>query len=677
MNRFRRSAGRDRGFSLVETLVAVSIFAVVTVGLTPLLTSSLRGSSFARSYTVGKNVAVRALERVRGLPFSRSVATTTTARKIDVLDLLFPCAPGTSAQVVNPCATTGTQYVFSGSMADPLRPGSGNHLPAGTFVTTCSAASTNPACPASLPSGYSIRFDAQFVVPVNSAGVETYSVLTSTTSPSLPTTYDWRTAANEIPPVQIVRLRITSYWQVGNETEIYDLDTLVADRKFGIEKIGGVAKVDYAVRVLASYRDAGGGLSDLVATTAFSESGITSRTSAVADQRTTGGTVLLTAQSSGTTQAVSLLDPPVQGASSAYSAPPDQTALPDPADAAAAAAAFHPNLCQDPVQSADSGCQKKLVAWFAATHTKDITAATANDIPTATGRALFNPVTTTAFDVLVDPQLNADATNKNPLNLLPNTVLTSSGVINHPAFSVRPDTAVANNDACMPPANTTSNVCRSMFASTSAVTGPLSGGAARRVETEARVGLPQVRIFPVSFIPGSLGASKAVFEVTDFVARVNCKATGNGTTVASTAEWSAKIRYWKEKASNDGKTDGEYVSETWTHADAGSKLATLKNNNFMVYEHPESTAIKSSQPEDVHMFPITGLLSTENRRGYFTDITGGAPTVTRDTQAGRTATAKLAGALTFSTAPADPDVPQSAMNVVLGSLSCTAADRRT
>ena len=685
-SRMARVPEPERGLTLVEVLAALTIFTLVTVGIFPLLASSIRGATLSRSTTIGKNVAVRAMERIRGLPFSRSVATTSTARKVDVLDLFFPCAPASNA--VNPaCAltaqptgatNTGTQYVYTGTVADPLRPTT--PLPTGTFMTTCTTITipSNAACPRSLPAGYAIRFDAQFVKGSNT-NPETYSALTATTSPALSTTYNWSTVATEGAPSQIVKIRVNVYWTVGDETEMYELESLVAERKLAVEKIQGTAKVDYAVRVLASYNSGGPALSDMSALGAQSASGITSRLTAVAEEIATGGQALLTRQATATTESVPLASPPPVGASGTYAAPPDQTSLPDPSATAPAQIVNHPEMCQNPALTIASGCQLKSVGFLAPTHIKAASVAVASDLPTATGSALFSPLSTSTFDMYIDAQRNVDTATKNPLQLEPNTVHDSNGLIDHPVLSIRPNSSVANNTNCLPTAATIS--CRSMYATTTATTRALSPATSRGVETTATTGFAEMRLFPATFIPGAQGASKAAFEISNFTARVNCKATGSTTganAASATPSWSAQLRYWRESTGvgqNDGVTSGGYSSPiTITSVNVTDQITSLKSSNPLIYEQPGIPFLLQSG--DLYMFPKQNLLQGGQYPSLFTDIQG-SPGSFSVTDSGTVTSASIGGALTLLTSAIDPDVPQSAMSIVLGSLSCSAADRRT
>ena len=80
----------DKGLTLVETLVALTIFAIVSAAIVPLIASGLKGASLSRSYTVAKALAAGAMERARGLPYFVSVQGTIPPARRDLLDLYFP-----------------------------------------------------------------------------------------------------------------------------------------------------------------------------------------------------------------------------------------------------------------------------------------------------------------------------------------------------------------------------------------------------------------------------------------------------------------------------------------------------------------------------------------------------------------------------------------------------------
>src|SRR5688500_6024720 len=134
----RRAFSKEDGFSLIEVMAALFIFTLLTLGLVPLLTSSIRGSNTARADTVGKNAALKAMERVRGLPFYVSYASSPT--KVAVLDLYDPDG-ATDISVGTPARTV--------------------------YRTTCAwNALTSASCPRDVPPNYTLTCEAQFVDPV-------------------------------------------------------------------------------------------------------------------------------------------------------------------------------------------------------------------------------------------------------------------------------------------------------------------------------------------------------------------------------------------------------------------------------------------------------------------------------------------------------------------------------
>src|SRR5688500_1177579 len=116
-----RMLRRDKGLTLIETSVALLIFSMVTLGLTPVLVGSLRGSTTSRSYTVGKNAATQAMERIRGLPFFESMKGVVSPTRRDVLDLYFPdLGSGYSAgKFTTTCTQTTSTPAASGPAACP------------------------------------------------------------------------------------------------------------------------------------------------------------------------------------------------------------------------------------------------------------------------------------------------------------------------------------------------------------------------------------------------------------------------------------------------------------------------------------------------------------------------------------------------------------------------------
>lgn len=250
----------ESGMSLLELLAAMIVFAIVTIGITPLMTSSIRGSSLARSQTVGKEVAREAMERIRGLPFYVSFGTQST--KVDLLDLYFPCADPT--QVAAGCAGGGTRSYNSAT---------------GVFSITCARATVDPACSVALPEGYEVTFNTRFM---NEDG--------ATPAIDVPSTYAWNVIATDTPRTPLLHMAVTARWTSGGTPRSLSMETLVGDRKFGEIKVAGSGRVHYGIQVFTSYKKSAtlsdpAEFSDVSAVIGAGESAVESRLVSTADQR--------------------------------------------------------------------------------------------------------------------------------------------------------------------------------------------------------------------------------------------------------------------------------------------------------------------------------------------------------------------------------------------------------
>lgn len=352
----------QEGFTLVETLIAILIFAVMTMGLVPLLASSLRGTDLSRSYTIGKNVAVEAMERVRGLPFHISFGAQDT--KVDVLDLYFPNKTG----------------------------GPGQTYSAGLFTTTCTSATlANPACPRELPAGTTMTFAARFVT-LDGAGVE----------PADGYTWDSTTGADR-PPTQLLDMSITATWTQAGEARNFTLQSLVGDRKFGDVKVRGTANVDYTVQVLTRYVDGTGQRSELLALGGMADSEIETRLLSSAALNVRAAQLRLTQLPTDTNPTATDLDT-AEGATSSHQAPPDSS----PAGATAGAGVVTHPLILDPLNTDLDEVEGEAlldVAGIDATLTSDLKVAVSNQLPVATGKFSYSPGTS-GIDFWVQSQLD-------------------------------------------------------------------------------------------------------------------------------------------------------------------------------------------------------------------------------------------------------------------------------
>jgi type II secretory pathway pseudopilin PulG len=268
--------------SLVEVLVALLVFTIVTLGVIPLLASSIRGSDTSRAGTVGKNIVVEAMERARGLPFY--VSHAADAGDVDLLDFYYPSSAGASG---------------------------------GVYTVNCPSGTTDPACPGDIPDDYSVMFRTAFVNPNDT----TAGTCASAFAPSGCVTaanYDSNDDDLDTPPRQIVHMSIIGTWTVvGGRSRTYEIDTLIGRRKSARAKLDGKATIDYTVRVLTAFDDAVQARS-LGAVGGNAATRVETKTTSIADQSVDAGSLSLVDPAAADADIVD----PIEGASVVVSAPP-------------------------------------------------------------------------------------------------------------------------------------------------------------------------------------------------------------------------------------------------------------------------------------------------------------------------------------------------------------------
>ena len=584
----KRQRGSDDGFTLVETLAALTVFSVVTLGILPMLLAALKGGGLSRSYTVGKNVALEAMERARGLPYF--VSYTSQQTKVDVLDLYFPNLVGNAA----------LRQSYSG----------------GTFTTVCdSTTAANPACPRALPEGHSVKFVAKFVNPDG-------------TAPTIPSDYAWNATGNkDIPPSQLLEIAVTAEWTQAGRLRSFTLRSLIGDRKSGELKLRGHGSIDYALQVLTSFvpADPSVGNSELLAIGGSASSRIESKAVASADQVARAAQLRLTRTSTGSATAVELAA--ADGALSAHHAPPDEV----PGGASAGPKVIVNGDLTPPLD----------VAGIDDTLTGDLEVKASNQLPLAKGSFSYQ-AGGSLLDFWVMNQ--ADTTNTAALRLDPAQKV----------LSLRPSSL----DGATLRGNTR--------AETTTI-----GAPDRKVETEAATAFKDLRLLPtVGFIDDTRFGG-AVVQIESFSAQTVCTAARAGATPGVTSQWSALLRYWEDANPSDGLPVGSYRQVSLAGSPSGTTdpLQAVKASNPLVYDDP----IPSN---DVYLFREEDASGQVLRKGYLSDWKSVAKTSGATAEDGTTATAAIDTALRIDTAPTNPSLPESGLNVSIGKLSCEAVDLR-
>ncbi|HEX2196839.1 MAG TPA: type II secretion system protein, partial [Actinomycetota bacterium] len=239
---------RERGLTLLETLIAITIFSIMTIGLVPLLGSAMKSGAASRTESVARNVAGKAMERLRGLRYHASYSSTP--RKVDLLDHFFPGRTPTHSTSV----TTG--FVAA----------------ANSYVTTCERTVDLAACN-SLPASRELPADADYKITVTATFKDPESP--ATTVP-VPATYAWNSPGNDTPPSQLLQVVVRTTWQVGAEARSFELTSYVTDRKRAPlptaptpqpaeptpppgapanVKLRADAKIDYSAQVTTTWQD--------------------------------------------------------------------------------------------------------------------------------------------------------------------------------------------------------------------------------------------------------------------------------------------------------------------------------------------------------------------------------------------------------------------------------------
>ena len=358
MRVFRGREGQ-RGLTLVETLAALTVFSIITLGVVPLLASSIRGAALSRTFTVGKGVAVQAMERSRGLPYFTSY--NAQPRPVDLLDLYFPRSNGTT-----------------------------------TYTTTCPAAG-GPACAFPIPDDYTVRFDASFVTPDSTTTPESYDPIQP------PAGYAWNSATADSPPSQLLDLTITVSWETRGQDRSFELRSIIGDRKSRtdlptgpsptpspiVSPVRGNATIDYVVQVVTGFQR-GTEITELTARAGSSDSRMETTpaySNATSLVRTGELRLVRVDTAGGVGQDLALLT----GAIGSLTAPPDTTS---PVTVSKGSQTLRHNFITP----------SKDVAAIDTSIAENMTAGVANSLPFATGGFRVRDTGTPGLEFWVDNQ---------------------------------------------------------------------------------------------------------------------------------------------------------------------------------------------------------------------------------------------------------------------------------
>jgi prepilin-type N-terminal cleavage/methylation domain-containing protein len=134
----RGRAREEKGFSLIEVLIAAAIFLIVALGIVPFFTQAIVNNRAGADFTQSTNYAKSELERLYALPFSSpdlQVTTGSSAVTVSYLSLAsqtwVPAITGTDAALWTRTVTI-RQYDLSHMLSGAAV---ADALPAGTPVS--------------------------------------------------------------------------------------------------------------------------------------------------------------------------------------------------------------------------------------------------------------------------------------------------------------------------------------------------------------------------------------------------------------------------------------------------------------------------------------------------------------------------------------------------------------
>ncbi|MEA2460718.1 MAG: hypothetical protein QOH90_895 [Actinomycetota bacterium] len=487
----RRRFGNERGFTLIETLAAITVFSIMVLGIAPLLASSLKGAALSRSYARGKDIGQGAMERVRGLPYFDAAA------KRDVIDLYFP-----------------DLVVGTG--------GSGYSTTTKTFTTICTSTSQLPAvsgalaCPpkrpdgtSSIPSTYTVTFTAQFVAPVANSNPETYNVITP------PAGF---TSASSAPPAQLLRFTVKVSWQQGAKAAQFSLLSLLGDRKLSPDKVRASSNLDFLAQTLTSYRvpdgqPNAGRLSTFRAFSGRLQSVVGLKNFASADQSSRAAQMTLNQQEFAGAAGFVVTD--AAGAQSVLNAPPSTSPAPVITSSAGTTVSAPPGIT---IAGGIGGMSQTRVNEALSPNPA---AVVTNELPRAAGNFGFVPGSNGAGGEEFWVTNQADTSNQALLGLVPGAHV----------FSVQQ------------PAN--GNQAKRIFGSSYAETFPVSPTALRvRATTKAQAQT-------INLLPTTYNSSKPLITFDGFTATTDCQVSGTAAT--ATGSWTVNMTI-KTAAGNINRT---------------------------------------------------------------------------------------------------------------------------
>lgn len=225
--RRRRARADDSGFSLIEVVIALLIFAIVADGFAAVLISSTRGSLTMRDNTTAKNLSQLRLDSMRSLPYH---VDAQNGPYVDLLDLYFHDTSGTVdaipdvVQGVTAASTVPGQYFSASAPVDANDPCKTNPVRPYYRVTVAgSQLGTQYA-------KFTQCIYTQFLTPQGSASpTPAASPMFADQTVTPPSTYDNSKVGQDTPPSPLIGVTVVTTWGQGASAHQYRGFTEIAN----------------------------------------------------------------------------------------------------------------------------------------------------------------------------------------------------------------------------------------------------------------------------------------------------------------------------------------------------------------------------------------------------------------------------------------------------------------
>jgi len=282
ISRARRAADddADAGFTLIEMVVALIVFALVAEGLAGALIGSARGQMYARNDNGAKGLTQQRVDAMRSLPYH---VDRQNGPFVDLLDMYFPNTLATTTAVPLPDLTSGKasgQY-----FATP--PATADVLPGPYYRLTIPGASLSAN-----DARYTQIVYTQFLHADNPAA-------TPLPAASIPTTYNNGTPGTDQPPSPIVGVTVVTSWSSNGVSHKFTTFTEIASQGTDATLVVAQAKSAAVLIQTQDYLNNGivatvGGVTVNGALSSGSRSGADAVSASIADADTTLATGTIT-----------------------------------------------------------------------------------------------------------------------------------------------------------------------------------------------------------------------------------------------------------------------------------------------------------------------------------------------------------------------------------------------